>query len=76
MWFKKKEYPMFKIDLNLYIHIAKPKYVLKKFDPFARFKFDPYDVLGVYDTHEEAVAMMEHYIEYPQYFDKTGKRVG
>jgi hypothetical protein len=32
-------------------------------------------MLGIYNTYEEAVAAMEHYIEFPQYFNNNGKKI-
>ena len=71
---KKTDWPMFKIEISTWQN--KPKYVLKKFDPYARFKFEPYEIMQLFDTHEEAISAMNHYIEFPQYYDNTGKRVG
>jgi len=72
---KKKKHPTFKIDIsNGYIVSSDRKYILRKAVPYDRR--DEYEMLGIYNTYEEAAAAMEHYIEFPQYFDKSGKRFG
>ena len=72
---KKKKHPTFKIDISNGNPISSDnKYILRKAVPYDRW--DDYEMLGIYNTYEEAVAAMEHYIEFPQYFDKSGKRVG
>jgi hypothetical protein len=75
MWpFKKKKvHPTFKIDIYIGNLVTVNKYVLRKSVPYDRW--DEYETIGMYETYEEAVAAMEHYIEFPQYFDNTGKRV-
>jgi hypothetical protein len=82
MWsFKKKTYPMFKIDISIGTAFSSSdklnRYILRKLSPISfNSKIPEYETIGFYDTHEDAVAAIEHYIDYPQYFDKTGKRVG
>jgi hypothetical protein len=75
---KKKEHPTFKIDIsNGSVISSDNKYILRKLSPISfNPKIPEYETIGFYDTHEDAVAAIEHYIDYPQYFDKTGKRVG
>ena len=59
---KKKKHPTFKIDIsNGYIVSSDRKYILRKAVPYDRR--DEYEMLGIYNTYEEAAAAMEHYIE-------------
>jgi hypothetical protein len=75
MWpFKKKKRPTFKIEIYTGNIVTTRKYILRKAVPYDRW--DDYEMLGQYETYEEAVAAIEHYLEFPQYFDKNGKRFG
>jgi len=79
--FKKKIYPMFKIDMTIMNAFSSSdklnRYILRKLSPISfNSKIPEYETIGFYDTYEEAVAAIEHYIDFPQYFDKSGKRVG